>query len=630
MAQETVLFKAEVSRLLDLVVNSLYSHKEIFLRELVSNASDAVDKLRYISLTNNEILESNADFKIKISADPEKGTLTISDNGIGMTKEEVTQALGTIAHSGTKEFIKALQSEEVKNNPELIGQFGVGFYAAFMVADSVTVITRKAGEKQAVKWQSSAEEGSFTVEDAEKDSRGTDVILTLKNDEKLYLDEYEIRRIIKKYSDYIEYPIVMDVISEEEKDGKTETSVRTETLNSMKAIWLKDKESVTEEEYNEFYKHISHDFTDPLKTIHYKAEGTTEFTVLLYIPSQAPFNILYQDYKSGPALYVRKVQIMDHCEELIPMYLRFIQGLADSSDLPLNVSREILQNNRMVEVMKKNITKKVLETLKEMKKNEENKYKKFFTQFGRILKEGLHYDFSRKEEIASLLLFKSNKTADGEYTDLDKYIENMKPAQEEIYYISGGGMEELKRSPYLESFEEKGYEVLFMTDDVDDIVIPSLSEYKGKKVHSVVKGDIDLETDTEKKEEQKKELGSLLETVKENLNERVKDVRLSGRLKNSVCCLVGDENDLDPNMLRMMEAMGQSVPKQKKILEINPNHPLFSELKRLHEVDAKSSVISDYSEMLYNLALIMEGSAPENPAVFAGKTAEIMMKNIKG
>lgn len=627
MAQETVQFKAEVSRLLDLVVNSLYSHKEIFLRELVSNASDAIDKLRYLSLTDAGMLEGDGNFRIKLICDPENNTLTVSDNGIGMTKEEAVQALGTIAHSGTKEFLNRLKSEDVKNNPELIGQFGVGFYAAFMVADKVTVITRRAGEKDAVKWESAAD-GTFTVEAAEKSSRGTDIILQLKEDAKEYQDEYRIRSIVKKYSDYIEYPVVMDVTEEEEKDGKTETTVKEETLNSMKAIWLKDKSEVTEEEYAEFYKHISHDFTNPLKTIHYRAEGTAEFTVLLYIPAKAPFDILYKDFKFGPALYVKKVQIMEHCEQLLPLYLRFVKGLADSSDLPLNVSREILQNNKMIDVIRKNITKKVLDTLKEMKANEADSYAVFYREFGKILKEGLHYEFTKKEEIGSLLMFRSSRTEEGKFTDLESYLADMKPDQEEIYYITGGNIAELKKSPYLESFTEKGIEVLFMTDEVDEIVIPSLGEYKGKKLRSVVKGDINLD-DKAKTEEQKKELGGLLDSIKDALKEKVKDVRLSGRLKNTVCCLVGDDNDIDPHMARMMEAMGQFIPKSKKILEINPEHSLFAEMKKLHETDAKSSVIKDYADILFNLALIVEGSAPENPSLFAGKTAELMIKGMR-
>ncbi|WP_022851832.1 molecular chaperone HtpG [Limisalsivibrio acetivorans] len=627
---ETVQFKAEVKQLLDLVVNSLYSHKEIFLRELVSNASDAIDKLRYLSITDESLAEGDSDWKIKIIPDAENKRLTISDNGVGMNKDDAVEALGTIAHSGTKEFIKAMQSKEVQENPELIGQFGVGFYSAFMAADKVTVVSRKAGEDKGIRWESNAD-GTYTIEEAEKPSRGTDVILEMKEDAAEYLEEHRIRSIIKKYSDYIEYPVTMDVEREvpvEGEDEKKETKIEEETLNSMKAVWLRSKDEITEEEYNEFYKHISHDFTDPAEHIHFKLEGTTEFTALLYIPQKAPFDILYKDYKAGPALYVKKVQIMDHCEDLLPLYLRFVKGVVDSSDLPLNISRELLQNNRMVEIIKKNLTKKVLEKLKDMKENDTEKYESFYAEFGPILKEGLHYDFSRKEEIAGLLRFST--TDESGVTDLDSYIQRMKPDQKEIYYISGGRHADLQKSPYLETFKDKGYEVLFMTDEIDDIVIPGLGQYKEKEVKSIVKGDIDLGEDSEKKEEKKKELEGLLGAVKTQLDDKVKDVRLSGRLKESVCCLVGDDNDMDPNMIRIMEAMGQSVPKPKKILEINPDHELFGEMKKLYETDSDSSVISDYSKLLYNLALILEGSQPEDPSVFAGRMSDLMVKELKG
>ncbi|HPU30636.1 MAG TPA: molecular chaperone HtpG, partial [Syntrophorhabdaceae bacterium] len=394
-------FKTEVKQLLDLMVHSLYSHKEVFLRELISNASDAIDRARYESLTNSAILEDDGSWKIKIYADKEKGILTVSDNGIGMTKEEIIEALGTIAHSGTKEFIMALKSKDIKDNPELIGQFGVGFYSSFMVADKITVLSRKAGQKdkRGVKWESTGD-GTFNIEEIDKPQKGTDVILHLKDEEKKYLNEWEIRSIVKRYSDFIEHPIVMEVEKEKESElekGKKFKVKEEETLNSRKAIWLKDKSEITQEEYNEFYKHISHDFKDPLKVIHYKAEGTSEFTALLYIPSKAPFNILFKDFKVGPMLYVKRVQIMEHCEDLIMPYLRFIRGVVDSSDLPLNVSREILQNNRQVEIIKNNVTKKVLDTLEEMKNEEYEKYLNFYKEFGKILKEGLHYDFSRKE-----------------------------------------------------------------------------------------------------------------------------------------------------------------------------------------------------------------------------------------
>lgn len=414
MTAQKMEFKTEVKQLLDLMIHSLYSHKEVFLRELISNASDAIDKARYEALTSSDMLEGEKEWKIKITSDKDAGTLTISDNGIGMTRDEVVEALGTIAHSGTREFLRFLQEKNIKDNPELIGQFGVGFYASFMVADRIIVLTRKAGMvgSKGVKWESEVD-GTFTVEEVDKAGKGTDVVLHLKDDDKMYLDEWEIKSVVKKYSDFIEHPIVMEVEKEQDsalEKGKKIKVREEEILNSCKALWLRAKAEITSDEYNEFYHHISHDFGEPLKVIHYRAEGTSEFVALLFIPSQAPFNILYQDYKIGPVLYVKRVQIMEHCENLIPPYLRFIKGVVDSSDLPLNVSREILQNNSQVEIIKKNVTKKVLDLLGEMKKNEYDGYVKFYKEFGRILKEGIHTDFSRRETISDLLLFQSTKT----------------------------------------------------------------------------------------------------------------------------------------------------------------------------------------------------------------------------
>ena len=631
MTKENLEFKTEVKQLLDLMIHSLYSHKEIFLRELVSNASDAIDKARYESLTNSNIMEKDSEWKIKLKADRDAGTLTVSDNGIGMTKDEVTTALGTIAHSGTKEFLTALQSKEVKDNPELIGQFGVGFYSSFMVADRVTVLSRKAGtgNTQGVKWESSAD-GYFTVEDAEKEGKGTDVILHLKEDEKSYLDEWEIKRIIRKYSDYIEHPVVMDVMKEKDSELKKGEKVKLkeeETLNSQKAIWLKDKSDVTEEEYREFYKHISHDFTDPASTIHYRAEGTSEFSALLYIPSHMPFDIYYKDYKSGPTLYVKRVQIMDHCEELIPRYLRFVKGVVDSSDLPLNISRELLQSNRQAEIINKSITKKVLDTLKEMKKNEYEKYLTFYKEFGRILKEGIHFDFSRKETIADLLLFQSlNKPADT-FISLQEYIDSMKEGQEEIYYITGTSYGEAKHSPYIEAFREKGYDVLIMLDEIDDFIATGL-EFKGKKLKSAIKGEIELDKSKEAEtKESKKKYKALIELIKEQLKDEVKDVRLSGRLKDTACCLVGDEQDMDPQMEKLLKSMGQNVPERKRILEINAGHPIFEAMKKLFEKEQKSVVLEEYIRLLYDQALLLEGSKPKDPAAFASAVTKLMVKD---
>ncbi len=632
MTKTSLEFKTEVKQLLDLMIHSLYSHKEIFLRELISNASDAIDRVRYEALTNSSVTEGDSELKIKIIPDKDAGTLTISDNGIGMTKDEIIEALGTIAHSGTKEFMTALQSKEVKDNPELIGQFGVGFYSSFMVADSVTVITRKAGMKdqQGIKWESTAD-GFYTIDNVDKEGKGTDIILHLKEDEKKYLEEWEIRGVISKYSDYIEHPVVMDI--EREKDSEIQKGEKVkvkeeETLNSKKAIWLKDKSSIEDSEYNEFYKHISHDFSDPAKVIHYKAEGTSEFNALLYIPSKVPMDIFYKEYQIGPALYVKRVQIMDHCEQLIPIYLRFVKGVVDSSDLPLNVSRELLQNNRQIEIISNSITKKILDTLADMKKNDNDNYIIFFNEFGRVLKEGIHYEFSKKEAIADLLLFYATSKTDGTYTTLQDYVDNMKEGQEDIYYITGSSREDIMKSPYIEAFKEKGYDVLIMLEEVDDVIMSSLGEFKGKNIKSVIKGDIDLDKSSEEdKKEAKKKLETLIALIKEQLKDDVQDVRLSGRLKDTACCLVAQEGGMDPQMEKLMKQMGQQMPENKRILELNPKHPLFEAMNKIFEKDQKAVALEEYITLLYNQALLLEGSKPKDPAAFASAVTKLMVKD---
>jgi molecular chaperone HtpG len=627
-------FKTEVKELLDLMIHSLYSHKEVFLRELISNSSDAIDKARYESLTDSGILEDAGEWKIRITADKDAKTLTVSDNGIGMTRDETIEALGTIARSGTKEFLAALQSKEMRDKPELIGQFGVGFYSSFMIADRVTVISRKAGHKgkKAVKWESKAD-GAFTVDDVEKETVGTDVILHLREEETKYLDEWEIRKVITKYSDYIEHPVVMEVEREKESELQKGTKIKVreeETLNSRKAIWLREKSEVTEDDYNEFYRHISHDFGDPAKTIHYRAEGTSEFAALLYIPSRAPYGISFKDYKVGPALYVKRVQIMDHCEELIPPYLRFVKGVVDSSDLPLNISREMLQSNRQVEIIRKNITKKVLDTLTDMHRGEYEKYVGFYREFGKIVKEGIHYDFSRREQIADLLLFQSTKTGPDSYTTLQKYLDGMKPGQEHIYYITGAARDEALNSPYLEAFTERDYEVLIMLDDIDDFIMGDLNEYKGKKVRSAIKGDISLDkTEETAREKAKEKFRNLLDYIKERLKNEIKDVRLSGRLKDSVCCLVTDEGGIDPKMESLLRAMGQQVPASKRILEINPSHPVVEVMNAAMEKDGRNPLLQEYTDLLYNEALLLEGSKPKDPAAFTKVISRLMLENMK-
>jgi len=621
MSAQTLEFKTEVKQLLDLMIHSLYSHKEIFLRELVSNSSDAIDKIRYWALTDHEVAERDEDWKITIIIDKEAGTLTVSDNGCGMNEEEMILALGTIAHSGTKEFIQHITSRDLQNKPDLIGQFGVGFYSAFMVADRVVVISRKAGEpkEKAVRWESSAS-GTFEVESFEKNSRGTDVILYIKPEEKHFLEPWEIRNVVKKYSDYVEHPIFLE--GGNKNDSK-------DALNSRKALWLKEKSDVTSEEYNEFYKHVSHDVSEPARVVHFKAEGTTEFSALLFIPSRAPFDLFYKEYQIGPMLYVRRVQIMDHCEELLPVYLRFVKGVVESSDLPLNVSREMLQNNRQVDVIKKNIVKKILDALTEWKNTDLAKYSEFYMEFRKALKEGVYSDSQRRESIQDLLLFESTATEAGKMISLKSYVDAMKPDQEAVYYISGASRQELEKSPYLEAFRAKGYDVLLFTDEIDDFIATDM-DISGKKLKSVTRGDIALDkaAEADRKEADKK-FGKVIDLIKDQLKDDVKDVRFSTRLKDSLCCLVADEGDMDSNMERIMKALGQNAPAAKRILELNPSHPLFVQMQRIFESNKTDRNLADYAALLYDQALILEGSRPKDPVAFSRILSHLMVEHAK-
>lgn len=483
MSTETMQFKTELKQILNIIIHSLYSHKDIFLRELISNASDAIDKIRFESLTKHELLEGDSNWKIKITRDEKAGTLTISDNGIGMGREGIVENLGTIARSGTKAFIEALQKADAKERPELIGQFGVGFYSSFMVADKVSVVSRVAGQTAAIKWESNGE-GEFSIEDAERAARGTDVILHLKADCKEFLDEWTIRETVKKYSDFVEHPVVIDV----ERGENDEKKIVEETINSQKAIWLKKKSEVTETEYTEFYKHLSNDFEAPAKTIHYSAEGNLEFKALLYVPAHRPADLMWAEAKRGLHLYIRRVLIMDNCEKLLPQYLRIIKGVVDAADLPLNVSREMLQQSPLLEKIKNNLTNKVLGALEEMKTKEFDAYAKFFTELGMILKEGFNQDWSNREKLADLMLYETTKTEAGKLIPLSKYIESMPEGQTEIYYIVGESRELVEQSPHLEALKAQGYEVLLMTEPIDEFVVESLTEYKGKKLKAADKG----------------------------------------------------------------------------------------------------------------------------------------------
>jgi len=640
MTKTTKHFRTEVQQLLDLVIHSLYSNKEIFLRELISNASDAVDKARFESHLDKTILEDNAEWKIKLIPDKEAGTLTIRDNGIGMSMEEVETNIGTIAQSGTKAFLQALKDKNVQEHPEMIGQFGVGFYASFMAADKVTLLTRRAGNKDTATLWESIGDGTYTIEQASKETRGTDVILHLKDEMKELLDEWRLRSIVKKYSDYVQYPVSMDVTREEyprgvdgkpiegaEKIKKTEE----ETLNSMKAIWTRPKSEITEEEYHEFYNHISHDYGKPFRTIHYSAEGTSEFKALLFIPEHRPFDLFTPEHRKGVHLYVKRVFITDKCEHLLPDYLRFVKGVVDSSDLPLNVSREILQEDAQIRKIEKNLVGKILGTLAETKDKEQDDYLKFYKEFGPVLKEGIHFDQANREKIQDLVLFESTVTEPGAFVSLKEYVARMPEGQKEIYYVTGNSRALVENSPHLEICRKKGYEVLFLTDPIDEWVVQALTEYDGKKLKSVLKGELEIETEAEKKEleekkkEAEKQYGDLLSFVKDKLGDRVKEVRLSGRLTDSACCLVADEFGMDANMERILKAMNQDVPESKRVLELNADHPITRIMQKLFDKDKGNSKLDDYCELLYDQALLTEGSPVKDPLRFTKLISELMV-----
>lgn len=632
--KEQFEFKTEVKQLLDLVIHSLYSHKDIFLRELISNASDAIDKRRFQSLTNTALGTDN--YKIKIVCDEKKLILKISDNGIGMTKEELLDNLGTIARSGTKSFLEKIKMEnDGKSNLDLIGQFGVGFYSAFMVANKIEVVSKKVGQKEAYSWTSQGE-GGFEISASGREEAGTDVIVYLKKDDKKYIDEYEIKQIVKKYSDFVEHPIVMDTKRNEypkkengetDYDAKPTEIIEEEELNSRKAIWVKSSSEITKKEYNDFYQHLSHDYNEPLKVIHYKAEGTIEFKALLYIPSKSPFNIYQPDNKKGIQLYVKRVFIMDDYENIVPEYLRFVKGVVDSGDLPLNVSREILQQDKHLEKIKKSVVKKILNKLKQIKEKEPEEYDKFYKEFGAVLKEGVHYDKDNKDLITELIMFKTTKS-DDKFKSLSQYVENMPEGQKDIYYLLASSEEEAKKLPVLEVFNKKGYEVFIMTDPVDDWVVSSVSEYKNKQIVAVDKGDVDIVGEEEKKglEVKKEEFKDLLSFMSQQLTNNVKEVRFSTRLTDSVSCLVNDQYSISKNMEQMFKAMGQAVPVQKKILEINSEHKLVELLKKEYETDKTSELLKAYTELIYQQAVIAEGDKLQDPVSFTKKITDLMLK----
>jgi len=612
--KQSMAFQAEVKQLLQLMIHSLYSNKEIVLRELISNASDAADKLRFEALANGALYENDSELKIRIAFDRDARTLTISDNGIGMSRDEVIANIGTIAKSGTKEFFNALTGDQAKD-ANLIGQFGVGFYSAFILADKVTLTTRRAGTSEAVRWES-AGEGEFTLEDADKASRGTDIVLHLREGEDEFLSDWKLKSIIRKYSDHIILPIVMK--KTEWKDGAEIATDEDETVNKASALWARSKNDITEEEYQEFYKHVSHDFENPLAYTHSRVEGKQEYISLLYIPGKAPFDLYDRERSHGIKLYVKRVFIMEDAEKLMPQYLRFVRGVIDTSDLPLNVSREILQSSRDVEAIKAGSVKKVLGLLEDMAENKPEDYAKFYKEFGRVLKEGPGEDFANKDKIAGLLRFASTK-ADSDVQDvsLKDYISRMQPEQDVIYYITADSFAAAQHSPHLEIFRKKGIEVLLMSDRVDEWLLGSLTEFEGKKLQSIAKGDLDLgklESDTEKEIQKKieEEAKTLVEKIKQTLGEQVKDVRVTHRLTDSPACLVSDENDLSGNLARILKSAGQKAPEAKPILEINPAHKL---VKRI-EAESADDVFANLAHVLFDQALLAEGGTLEDPASF--------------
>jgi molecular chaperone HtpG len=634
--KETLGFQAEVKQLLQLMIHSLYSNKEIFLRELVSNASDAADKLRFEAINNDALYGNDHELKIRIAFDKDAKTVTISDNGIGMSRDEVIAHLGTIAKSGTKEFFSKLSGDQ-QQDAALIVQFGVGFYSGFIVADRITVETRRAGAQasEGVRWESTGE-GDYSIEQIEKTGRGTDVILHLREGEEELLSSWKLKSIIRKYSDHISLPIVMQKEEWDEEKKETVLKDELETVNQASALWARSKSDITEEQYNEFYKHVSHDFQDPLTYTHNRVEGRSEYTQLLYVPSHAPFDLWDRNKRGGIKLYVKRVFIMDDAEQLMPTYLRFIKGVIDSADLPLNVSREILQESRDVRVIREGSTKRVLGMLEEMANSEEgaekDKYATFWKEFGQVLKEGIGEDSANKDRIAKLLRFAStaNDSADQTVSFLD-YVGRMKEGQDKIYYVTADSYAAAKNSPHLEIFRKKGVEVILMTDRVDEWMLSFLSDFDGKELVSVAKGGLDLgalEDEAEKKEHAETEAGykELVDSMKGALGDKAKDVRVTFRLTDSPACLVADDNELSGNLLRMLKAAGQEAPESKPILEINPNHPLVTRLK--YE-DASGARFADWAHILFDQAALAEGGSLSDPASFVKRLNEMLLAGAK-
>ena len=639
--KETLGFQTEVKHLMHLMIHSLYSNKEIFLRELISNGSDAVDKLRFEALSNEGLYEGSSDLSIRVAFDADERTVTITDTGIGMTRDEVQDHIGTIAKSGTKQFFEKLTGDEAKDS-ELIGQFGVGFYSAFIVADKVTLTTRKAGQKEAVQWES-AGEGDYTLETVEKAERGTEVVLHLKEGEDEFLDGYRLRSIITKFSDHISLPIIMskDVPAETDDEGNetAPASVEDETVNSASALWTKSKDEISDEEYNEFYKHVGHDFQDPLKHVHSKVEGVNEYTLLLYVPAKAPFDMWDRDAKHGVKLYIRKVFITDDAEQLMPRYLRFVRGVIDADSLPLNVSREILQQSKQISTIKAGAVKKILGLLKTMATKDAEAYETFWSEFGNVIKEGVIEDHKNKEAVAKLLRFSSTHTdKEKQNVGLTDYVSRMKEGQDKIYYVTADSFSAAKNSPHLEIFRKKGIEVILMADRVDEWLVSNLSEFDGKQLQSVAKGELDLdklgETSEEDKKEQEdanKDFEAVIKQMKEVLGDKVSDVRITHRLTDSPACLVTGDNDMSLNMERIMKEAGQSMNMfggmgaSKPVFEVNPTHALVESVKDEQDDDR----FADITNILFDQAILSEGGQLDDPTEFVHKLNGLLQGLLK-
>lgn len=630
--KKTHSFQTEVNQLLHLMVHSLYSNKEIFLRELISNGADACDKLRFMAISDDSLYAGDSELRIRISTDAEKGTLTISDNGIGMTKDDVIQNLGTIARSGTAEFLKQLSGDE-KNASNLIGQFGVGFYSSFIVADEVTVDTLAAGSKDAVRWESKGD-GNFTIEPIDKKDRGTTITLHLKEDAREFSEDYRIRSIINKYSDHISVPVEM-IKPEAPKDAEAkddeEVADKTpewEVVNKVKALWTEAKKDLTDDDYKEFYKYVSHDFQDPLTWAHNKVEGKLEYTSLLYIPAKAPFDLWNRERTQGLKLYAQRVFIMDDAEQFLPLYLRFVKGVLDANDLPLNVSREILQDNAISQSLRRAVTKRVLDTLLKLAKNDAEKYQLFWNEFGQVLKEGPAEDFTNKEAIAKLLRFAStHNDSDIQNVSLEDYVSRMKKGQKDIYYITAESYVAAKNSPHLEIFKKKGIEVLLLTDRVDEWLVSHLTEFDGKKLLSVTRGELDLgdledKKDKAKLDKENKKAKPFLEHIKAVLDESVSEVRLTHRLTDTPACIVQGEGDLGPQMAQILKAAGQAVPESKPIFELNPENEIVKTLENEQDDDA----FSEWSHLLFEQAVLAERGQLDDPMTFTNRLNRMLLK----